>query len=250
MTVMKTFGPFQKIKMILAGKLDNLINSIADPEDIIPQISRELRECEAAAEQKYAMAEARRRQILASIQQSEKELGKLTEAATRAAMKDDEELGRQILEKRHNAQNAMAGHQSRLAMAESVVARAKNELTQLRAYIFEFESKKDLLIERARQAKTQTRINKGLRNAMGKGQSVMDFINTMEQKVSENEVLAEVQGTPLLGPAKDAALDIQINALLAEETDELIDDEWELIKKAAEKKKTALAKKKTVAKKK
>jgi phage shock protein A len=244
MATLKAFGPFQKIKMILNGKLDNLINSLSDPEDVIPQISKELRDCEAAAEEKYAQAEARRRQILAQIQVSEKEIQKLTDAATRAAMKDDEELGRQILEKRQNAKTALAEQQSKMAMAEGVVQQAKSELTQLRAYIFEFESKKDQLIDRARQAKTQSRVNKSFRTALGKGQSVMDFINTMEKKVTEKEVLAEVQGAPLLGVARDAALDQQITALPAEDNEDLVDDEWAAIKKLAATKKKAVAKKK------
>lgn len=248
MANVKPFGPFQKIKMILAGKLDNLINSISDPEDVIPQISKELRECEAAAEEKYAQAEARRRQILALIQDADKEISKLTEAATRAAMKNDEAVGKQILEKRQNAKNAQAGNQSKLSMAESVVQQARSELTQLRAYIFEFESKKDVLIDRARQAKTQARLNNSFRSALGKGQSVMDFINTMEKKVTEQEVLSEVRGAPLLGVARDAALDMQITALLAEETDEIVDDEWAAIKKAAAAKSKAVAKKKATRK--
>ena len=107
-------------------------------------------------------------------------------------MKNDEAVGKQILEKRQNAKNAQAGNQSKLSMAESVVQQARSELTQLRAYIFEFESKKDVLIDRARQAKTQARLNNSFRSALGKGQSVMDFINTMEKKVTEQEVLSEV----------------------------------------------------------
>ncbi|NUP98777.1 MAG: PspA/IM30 family protein [Armatimonadetes bacterium] len=182
-------GIFRRISDIVKANINDLLNRAEDPEKMLNQMLIEMREQLADAKRQVAVAIADEKKLKRQLDLQVEEAQKWEQRAAAALQAGKEDLARQALARRNEAQGLAKQYQEQWEKQSEAVEALKTALRGLNAKIEEAKRKKDLLIARKKRAEAQKQIQETLQ---GIGQSsAFETFERMEQKVLEAEAQAE-----------------------------------------------------------
>ncbi|MCC7492945.1 MAG: PspA/IM30 family protein [Fimbriimonadaceae bacterium] len=182
-------GIFKRLSDIIKANLNDLLNRAEDPEKMLNQMLIEMKEQLADAKRQVAVAIADEKKLKRSLDAQVEETTKWEQRAMAALQAGNEELAKQALARRNEAQKMASEYQAQWEKQAEAVEALKTALRGLNSKIEEAKRRKDLLIARKKRAEAQRQIQETLQ---GIGQSsAFETFERMEQKVLEAEAQAE-----------------------------------------------------------
>jgi len=182
----------ERLKRITMGRIESFLDSVERPEDVLPQLIRQMSDQITAA----ANAEAK---SLGAVKGSQRRfdeasgrLHRLTEGASLAAKANEMDLARQAIAAQIQAEQDLEKCRADLEKAEQAYQQASQARKQLMSNLDELKQRKDELITRARQAKIET-------ESIVISDDILDTVSRMEAKIdvaqAETEIRNEISKT-------------------------------------------------------
>jgi len=184
-------GFLKRVKRLTMGKIDAFLDGAENPEQVFPQLVKEMRdECKKAIEaEATAVAALKRREQ--DYKETEAEIEKWGKRAELAVKDGDDDLARVAIEKQMAGEKRLEDETRALANARSAADRAREAREDLHNKLETLEHKRDEILARAKAARQQEQVQKVLAGVeAGSGGSILDAIARMEEKVVEAEARA------------------------------------------------------------
>lgn len=183
---------FDRFSRLFKSNINDMIDKAEDPEKMLRQIVEELNEDLLNVKTQVASAIATEKQLYQKYQQFQEEAEKWQARAELAVEKNDDELAREALNRKKTTQSTADGFRTQWEEAKKSVALLKDNLGKLESKIAEAQTKKELLIARARRADAEKRIQQTLSKS-GSSNALAAF-DRLEGKVQEREAQAAAYG--------------------------------------------------------
>lgn len=183
---------FDRIARLFKSNVNDIIDKAEDPEKMVKQIVEELNQDLLQVKTQVASAIATEKQLYTKYQQFQNDADKWAQKAELAVDKGADDLAREALQRKVNAQQAADGFRVQWEDQKKSVAVLKDNLGKLEGKIAEYATKKDLLIARHRRADAEKRIQQTM-SRTGTN-SALGAFERMEAKVLDNESQAAAYG--------------------------------------------------------
>jgi len=203
-------GVLKRIKSIVTGSINEMIDKVEDPETIVNQMIRDMEQ--AMTEMKTNTASA-----IATVKITEKKLDKAyndqslwQENAETAVKSGDDELAKKAIIKRKNIDDTIDILRDQLNDAEVISRKMKTELELLEEKLGEAKIKRDNLLTKRRAAETQLKLNETAEivnskmESLAASDSVLEgfegftrFEEKIERQMAEVEAREEMTGANL-----------------------------------------------------
>lgn len=180
---------FSRISTIFKANVNDALSQAEDPEKILNQITIELHTQLVDTKQKVAAAIADEKRLGRQYQETAAEARQWEEKAAVAVQKERDDLAREALTRRNEAQQLADEYKIQWDKQRQAVDQLKEHLRALELKIGEANRKKYLLIARQKRAKAQKAIHETM--AGMKDSSAFDTFDRMEQKVGDMEARAD-----------------------------------------------------------
>jgi phage shock protein A len=180
---------FKRLSDILKANINEMLNRAEDPEKMLTQMLIEMREQLADAKRQVAVAIADEKKLRRQLDLQMEEAHKWEQRAMAALQAGKEDLAKQALMQRNQAQELANQYKEQWEKQSEAVEALKSALKQLNMKIEDAKRRKDLLIARQKRAQAQKQIQETLQ---GIGEtSAFETFERMEQKVLQQEAEAE-----------------------------------------------------------
>lgn len=183
---------FDRIARLFKSNVNDIIDKAEDPEKMVKQIVEELNQDLLQVKTQVASSIATEKQLYTKYQQFQNDADKWAQKAELAVDKGADDLAREALQRKVNAQQAADGFRVQWEDQKKSVAVLKDNLGKLEGKIAEYATKKDLLIARHRRADAEKRIQQTM-SRTGTN-SALGAFERMEAKVLDNESQAAAYG--------------------------------------------------------
>lgn len=184
---------FERFSRVVSSNVNSVLKGLEDPEKVIEQAVLDMQNDLIKIRQSYA-------EISATTKRMEKQRDVAASAAEEwyrraqlALEKGDEELAREALSRRQIQKDLDESLTGQINMQSSASDKLYTSMSSLEGKITEAKREKEMLIAKARTAKTSLQVNDML-NTVGSGTSAMDAFERMKTKVDSLESQAEVAG--------------------------------------------------------
>jgi phage shock protein A len=183
---------FDRIARLFKSNVNDIIDKAEDPEKMVKQIVEELNQDLLQVKTQVASSIATEKQLYTKYQQFQNDADKWAQKAELAVDKGADDLAREALQRKVNAQQAADGFRVQWEDQKKSVAVLKDNLGKLESKIAEYATKKDLLVARHRRADAEKRIQQTM-SRTGTN-SALGAFERMEAKVLDNESQAAAYG--------------------------------------------------------
>ncbi len=211
----------ERIGTIIRSNINDLITRAEDPEKIINQTLIDMRQAQYEARMEVARAIAEGKKLERDVKSHETEAGDWHSKAEAALRQNREDLAREALRRKKDAQDLADGLKEQLASHDEIVEKLKTQLRALDAKISEAERKRQILIARQKRAEAQQTVQ----SAVSRTDTTKAFeaFERMEDKIAskEDRLAAEAE------LARDLSMDDEFAAL---EVEDDIEDELAALK--------------------
>jgi len=198
-----------RIRDLVSANLNTMLDRAEDPEKMINEYLRQLTSNlnEAKISVASAMAdETKLHSKMVEHQSQADQWHSKAEAAMRAA---DEDLARQALARKLQAQKLADGYRQQFESQDQQVEELQEALIKLESRIAEARSRRELLIAKQNRAKTQEAIQRTVR---GLGDiNAMDRMSQLEERVDDRLNRAEAMDTLNRGTLESRFEDLEQN---------------------------------------
>jgi phage shock protein A len=174
---------------IFKANVNEALTNAEDPEKLLNQVIIEMNEQLVDTKQKVAAAIADEKRLQRQYQETAEQAKGWEEKATIAVEKERDDLAREALARRNEAQQLADEYKIQWDKQRQAVDQLKEHLRALELKIGEAGRKKNLLIARQKRAKAQKQIHETM--AGMKDSSAFDTFNRMEEKVGDMEARAD-----------------------------------------------------------
>ncbi len=188
-------GFLKRVQRLTMAKINAFLDGAENPEEVFPQLVKEMRdECKKAIDaEATAVAALKRRQ--AEYDETAAEVEKWGQRAELAVKDGDDDLARTALESQIAAERKLEAQGQALETARVAADRARQAREDLHAKLEELERKRDEILARARAAKSQEEVQRVLAGVEGgAGASILDAVARMEDQVAASEARAGAYG--------------------------------------------------------
>ncbi|MBI9017488.1 MAG: PspA/IM30 family protein [Phycisphaerae bacterium] len=183
----------KKLQLITMGRIEAFLDSIEQPEHILPQLQKELA-------QKLSLAIKAQAKSLTAVKASSRKLdetnGKLLrfQKLTETALKtNDENLARKALAAQLETEEQQKLQENSLTRAEDAYKQAMQVRIQLQDNLNNLKQKCKELQQRNLIVKQKQKIQNNLETqTLPQGDSILEAISRMEAKIEEKEIELEV----------------------------------------------------------
>ena len=184
-------GIFSKLGTLFKSNINDLINRAEDPEKMLNQIIRDMRDQLAKAKREVAVAIADERKLRAQRDTETKEMRGWEKRAVMAVQQSRDDLAKQALvrQSEHSERAASLDQAWRAQAAETETL--KSSLRQLNEKIEEARRKRNLLIAKQKRAQAQRRIHETMSGLSDT--SAFDAFNRMADKIEDEERQASAE---------------------------------------------------------
>jgi phage shock protein A len=184
---------FGRISDIIAANVNALLDKAEDPEKMIAQIIREMRTALERARQQGAAAIATERQLARELNDQRNQITFWQDRARRALSDKREDLARQALERRIEAEDLVRGLERQHARAMQTSTAVRTTIRALQARLSEAHRKERLLIARNRAVRAQREAQRFLAVQPESFHSSADRLQVWESRIEtlEDEMAAE-----------------------------------------------------------
>ena len=180
---------FSRMSTIFKANVNDALTKAEDPEKVLNQITIEMNEQLVDTKQKVAAAIADEKRLQRQYQETAEQAKGWEEKATIAVEKERDDLAREALARRNEAQQLVDEYKIQWDKQRQAVDQLKEHLRTLELKIGEAGRKKQLLIARQKRANAQKQIHETMAGMKDSG--AFDTFDRMEQKVGDMEARAD-----------------------------------------------------------
>ena len=180
---------FSRMSTIFKANVNEALTKAEDPEKVLNQVIIEMNEQLVDTKQKVAAAIADEKRLQRQYQETAEQAKGWEEKATIAVEKERDDLAREALARRNEAQQLTDEYKIQWDKQRQAVDQLKEHLRSLELKIGEAGRKKNLLIARQKRAKAQKQIHETMAGMKDSG--AFDTFDRMEQKVGDMEARAD-----------------------------------------------------------
>ena len=180
---------FSRMSTIFKANVNDALTQAEDPEKVLNQITIEMNEQLVDTKQKVAAAIADEKRLQRQYQETAEQAKGWEEKATIAVEKERDDLAREALARRNEAQQLADEYKIQWDKQRQAVDQLKEHLRALELKIGEAGRKKQLLIARQKRANAQKQIHETMAGMKDSG--AFNTFDRMEQKVGDIEARAD-----------------------------------------------------------
>ena len=180
---------FSRMSTIFKANVNEALTKAEDPEKVLNQVIIEMNEQLVDTKQKVAAAIADEKRLQRQYQETAEQAKGWEEKATIAVEKERDDLAREALARRNEAQQLADEYKIQWDKQRQAVDQLKEHLRALELKIGEAGRKKQLLIARQKRANAQKQIHETMAGMKDSG--AFDTFDRMEQKVGDMEARAD-----------------------------------------------------------
>ena len=188
-----------RIATLVSANINAMIDAAEDPEKMVEEYLRQMRTELSEARAATAMAMADETRLQARYQQAQTQADDWQHKAELAVQHDDDDLAREALLRRNNAQKLADNYNAQWDAQHDQVQELRTALAKLEAKISEAEAKRDLIIAKSRRAATQEAITSALQSVQGvpaEG-SLSRMEAVADQRLAKAQAMAELSSQDL-----------------------------------------------------
>jgi len=195
-----------------------MIDAAEDPEKMVDEYLRQMRAELSEARAATAMAMADETRLRSQYERNKSESDDWQRKAQMAVQRDDDELAREALLRRNNAQKLADNYNSQWTAQHDQVAELRSALAKLEAKISEAEAKRDLIIAKNRRAATQEAITSAMNSVQGStaDSSLGRMESVADERVAKAQAMAELSSQDLDSRFSDMESEQQVDTDLAD----------------------------------
>jgi phage shock protein A len=207
-----------RIATLVSANINAMIDAAEDPEKMVEEYLRQMRAELSEARAATAMAMADETKLRSLYEQNRAQSEEWQRKAELAVQRDDDELAREALTRRNNAQKLADNYSAQYEAQHDQVAELRSALAKLEAKIAEAEAKRDLIIAKNRRAQTQEAITSALQSVQG--QTADSSLGRMEavadERLARAQAMAELSSEDLDTRFSDLETETQVDTDLAD----------------------------------
>ena len=181
-----------RIQTLVSANLNALIDAAEDPEKMVDEYLRQLRQELEEARAATAMAMADETRMQARFQQARDQADSWQRKAELAVRNDQDDLAREALTRKRTAQTLADGFRVQWQAQRDQVADLRDALAKLEAKIAEAEAKRDLILAKLSRARAQEAITDTVQQIQDRGMD--NSLERMEGRVDDRLAQAEALG--------------------------------------------------------
>jgi phage shock protein A len=174
-----------RLSRLLRANVNDMISKAEDPQLIIDQALRDMRDAYQQARTEVAGAMAQSAKLDRETTTNRRLAEEYASKAAEALRGGSEDLAREALRRKKNHEDLAAGFQDQATRQQSTVDELKTQLRALEAKIDEMEAKKELLQARAQTARASQTLERV--SGFDKSGGAMNAFEEMERKVAQQE---------------------------------------------------------------
>lgn len=205
-----------RLSNLVRANINDLLDHAEDPEKMLDQILRDMQSNSVTARNQVAQMIAQEKELEAEVNESNQLSSEWGEKAKRAVAAGKDDLAREALKRKKDADQNGAVYQQQLDIQQTTVSKLKQQLQLLESKYQATSSQRDALIARQRRAKVSLDITKQASQAV-QSLSPLDAsseLDRMERKIRSNESQAaafnELEDTSLDAQFRDLDYDVDI----------------------------------------
>ena len=220
---------FERMARVITSNVNNVIKKLEDPEKIIEQAVIDMQKDLVKVRQSYAEISATQKRMERQRQQADLNANDWYRRAQLALEKGDEELAREALSRRQAQLEIVENLDKQLSIQSDNIDKLYGSMMDLEKKVSEAKREKEMMIARARTAKTSVKVTDMLSN-VGDTSSAMEAFQRMSEKVDNLESQAEVAGG-LAASSGALSLEARFKELEAGGINSKVEDELEMMKR-------------------
>lgn len=217
---------FNRFVRVVTSNVNSVISNLEDPEKVLDQAVNEMQSDLIKIRQSYAEVSATQKRMEKQKEQADGLANDWYRRAQLALEKGDEELAREALSRRQSQIDIAENIAKQLSVQIASIEKLFSSMQQLEAKILDAKREKDIMIARARTAKTSVQVNDML-SSIGSGTSSMDAFDRMKAKVENLEAKAEIAGELSAG-SSGSSIEEKFKAL---DSGSKVNDELEMMRR-------------------
>lgn len=222
-------GILTRLYNLLRSNMNSWLDEVEDPEKLMNTMIEDLEKRKRQAKEQVATALADQKRLEAMIDKSHQETQRWEANAIKAVRNNNDDLARQaLLEKKKHEQRMQELQQQHASHKQNTNA-LKEAYSALENKITEIKNKRNILIAKHRQAKTQQKIQETIQG-LGSNGTTMQTLESLEERIQDMEAKASAY-QELHDETTGQSLEEAIQALGEGETE--VDQELLEIKKRA-----------------
>jgi len=208
-------GIFSRFKDIINANINSILDKAEDPEKMIRMMVREMEDTLVDLKSSCAAKMAEGARVKRELNNADSEVKRWEERAELALSKEREDLAREALVQKRNAQNQLDILNSESSHLVELIDEAKSNIIQLEDKLEQVRQKHRLLIQRSKQAQEKKRMNQTLRNA--EGSDAMVRFEEFENRIERMEAEAELSGVSGKKPLEREFEDLESGSSIDDE---------------------------------
>ena len=185
-------GIFTRFMDIVNSNINALLDKAEDPEKMIRLMMQEMEDTLVDLKSSCAAKIAARSRTIRDQEQFQSKVTRWTERAQLAVEKGRDDLAKEALIEKKDAQTGLDELTRKLDHLNQVIDECKDNIVLIEDKLQVVIQKHKSLIRRGQEAKEQNKVNKIVKNASGSG--VMTRFNELENRIERMESDAEVSG--------------------------------------------------------
>ncbi len=181
-------GILDRMSRLIRANVNDMIDKAEDPEKMLNELLREMQASIREARQQVANMIAQEKLVESELREAQSDAREWERKAEMALTRDREDLAREALRRKRDAEEISLVYANQLASQEDVVEKLRSQLKILERKYEEAESKRGILIARHRSAQAQKRVSETFSSLPD--MSAMGELERMEKRILSDEAQA------------------------------------------------------------
>ena len=208
-----------RIRDLVSANLNSMLDRAEDPEKMVSEYLRQLNSNLSEAKVSVASAMADETKLHTKMVEFQSQAEQWQRKAGAALGAGDEDLARQALSRKLQAQKLADGYRQQYESQDQQVEELQNALVQLEQRISEARARRELIVAKQNRAQTQEAIQRTVR---GLGDiNAMDKLGQLEERVDDQLARADALAQLNRGPLESKFEDLEAKQELDSELEAL-----------------------------
>jgi len=182
-------GFFRRVRRIVSANLNDLVSKAEHPEKMLNQLIEEMHDGVEEATHRVAAAMAAEKQLRRTHEEAGRNLALWDERARSAAERDEDDLAREALRRKHLHAEIAASYERELEHQGEATRALRTSLDALKAKLEEAKGRKRGLVARYHVAQAKSTISQKMIAVTD--QSALRAFERMAQRIEDMEAIAE-----------------------------------------------------------
>jgi phage shock protein A len=201
-----------RLSRLIRANVNDLIDQAENPEKMVDQLLRDMQSSITTARAQVASMIAQEKELEADVAESEQLVQEWDQKARRAVTADKDDLAREALRRKHDAQENLDLYREQHTTQQHTVEKLKSQLQQLESKYQTTLAQRDSLVTRQRRAQAQQQVADRVSSLSPLDAS--SELDRMERKIRGNESRAaatiELEDTSMDAQFRELDYDVDI----------------------------------------